>query len=290
MDSYITNLLLKYVHKAPAKPQLSPHRHHKINYGSKEQLVAEEDTSPKLNNEGIKRVQAIVWALFYYAWAVHNRLLLGLSAIGSQKAAATEQTAASIDQILDYVATYPNDGITYWASDMILEAHSDAGFKNYSKALSRAGAHIFLSENDPTPKWNGPILTIAQIIKFAMSSAAEAELGALYITAKEMVPIRQTLIEMGWKQPPSPIQTENSTADGVVNKTIIQRKSKSMDLRFHWLRCCESQEKSRFYWAPGQLNWGDYSTKHHPPIYHTNNRPRFAGYVNIFKNNKNINE
>ena len=44
--------------------------------------------------------------------------------------------------------------------------------------------------------WNGPILTIAQIIKFVMFSAAESELGALYITAKEMVPISQTLIEM----------------------------------------------------------------------------------------------
>ena len=90
MDGYIANLLLKYGHKAPSKPQLSPHRHRKINYGSKEQLVAEEDTGPKLNNDGIKRIQAIVRALFYYAREVHNRLLVGLSTIGSQQAAATE--------------------------------------------------------------------------------------------------------------------------------------------------------------------------------------------------------
>ena len=62
MEGYIANLLPKYDQKAPAKPQLSPHHHCKINYGSKEQLVAEEDTSPKLNNDGIKRVQAIVGA------------------------------------------------------------------------------------------------------------------------------------------------------------------------------------------------------------------------------------
>ena len=98
-----------------------------------------------------------------------------------------------------------------------------------------------------------------------------------------MIPVCQTLIEMGWKQPPSPIQTDNSTAAGVVNKTIIQRKRKSMDLRFYWLRCRELQGQFRFYLAPGHLNWGDYSIKHHPPIYHTNNRPLFAEYVNIFK-------
>ena len=41
-----------------------------------------------------------------------------------------------------------------------------------------------------------------------MSSAAEAELGAIFITAKELVPIRQALTDMGWPQPPTPIQTE----------------------------------------------------------------------------------
>ena len=192
--------------------------------------------------------------LLYYAWEVHNRLLVGLSAIGAQQLSATEQTTAAIDQILDHVSTYPNDGITYRSSDMILAAHSDAEFNNKSKARSRAGAHIFLSENDPKPEWNGAILTIAQIIKFVMSSASEAELGALYITAKEMVPIYQTSIDMGWKQPPSPIQTDDLTAAGVVNKTIIQRKIKSMYLRFHWIRFRESQGKFQFYWGPGHIN------------------------------------
>ena len=52
----------------------------------------------------------------------------------------------------------------------------------------------FLSENDPTPEWNAAVLTISQIIKFVISSAAEAELGALHIMAKEMVPTHQTFL------------------------------------------------------------------------------------------------
>ena len=78
--------------------------------------------------------------------------------------------------MLDYFATYSNDGIVYRASDMILAAHSDAGFHNESKWRSQSGAHVFLSEDDPIPRWNGPILSIAQVIKFVMTSAAEAEL------------------------------------------------------------------------------------------------------------------
>ena len=78
---------------------------------------------------------------------------------------------------------------------------------------------------------------IAHIIKLVMTSAAEAELGALFITAKEIIPLQQTLYEIGCLQPPSPVQDVNSTAEGIVNNTIVPRKIKSMDLRFYRLRC-----------------------------------------------------
>ena len=76
---------------------------------------------------------------------------------------------------------------------MVFCAHSDSGFNIENKGRSRAGAHIFLSENDAIPQWNGPVLTLAKIIYFVMSSASEAELGAMCITAQEMVAMRQNL-------------------------------------------------------------------------------------------------
>ena len=82
------------------------------------------------------------------------------------------------------MATYPNDGILFRKSDMILAAHADAGFMKCFLARSRAGTHIFFSVNEPKPKLNGPVLTIAQIIKTVMESAAEAEMAALFITSK----------------------------------------------------------------------------------------------------------
>jgi hypothetical protein len=130
-----------------------------------------------------------------------------------------------MNQLLDYLTMYPDNGSTYRASNMILCAHADAGFNNKSKGCSQAGAHIFVSKNEPFPKHKGPILSISQIMKFVMSSAAEAELSALYTTAKEMVPLQQTLIEIGWPQPCTPIQTENSTVNGVTNLTIVPQKT-----------------------------------------------------------------
>ena len=148
---------------------------------------------------------------------------------------------------------------------MVLCEHSDSRLHNDSKGRSRAGALFFLSENDSMPRWNGPVPTIAKIIKFLMSSASEAELGAMFITAQEMLAMQQKLQEMKWPHPKSPLQTDNSAAARVVNNIIVPKKLKTMDRRLHWLRCREAQGQFRYYWASGNLNWGDYSTKHHPP-------------------------
>ena len=74
-----------------------------------------------------------------------------------------------------------------------------------------------------------------------MSSASETELGAMLITAQEMVAMRQTLQEMKWPHPKPPLQIDNSSAAGMVNNTIVPRKLKTMDRRLHWLRCREAQ-------------------------------------------------
>jgi hypothetical protein len=155
--------------------------------------------------------------------------------------------------------------------------HMDTGFLNETNSHSCAGAHIYLSENDPFPRINGTVLSIAQIIKFVMASAAESELAAFFVTAREMIPHRQTLIAMGWPQPKSPIQTNNSITAGVTNKTIVPHRAKMMDMRLWWLRCRGSQNQFRYYWDAGSKNWTDYHTKHHPDTYHEAHRLTHAG-------------
>ena len=59
-----------------------------------------------------------------------------------------------------------------------------------------------------------------------MSSAAEAECAGLYLNAHESVPMRTKLIELDHPQPKdyTPICTDNSTAAGIMNKTVKQKK------------------------------------------------------------------
>ena len=70
-----------------------------------------------------------------------------------------------------------------------------------------------------------------------MGSAAEAEPGGLFLNDKETIDLREMLQEMGHPQnEPTLIQTDNSKATGISNNTIKQRRSKAMDMRFHWVR------------------------------------------------------
>ena len=104
-----------------------------------------------MDNQGTKRVQGIVCALLYYALAVDNKLLVSLSAIILHQSTTTQRTNDAINQILDYCATYSANGILYRSRNMVLFAHSDAGFHNESKGHRIAGDHIFFSKNDACP-------------------------------------------------------------------------------------------------------------------------------------------
>ena len=101
-----------------------------------------------------------------------------------------------------------------------------------------------------------------------MASAAEAEYGALFLNGQAAVPIRTTLIEMYHTQPPTPIQVENPTAMVIANKRIKQKRSKAMDMRFHWIQDIILQEHFNVFWKPGPTNLGYYHSKHHPTTHH----------------------
>ncbi len=188
-----------------------------------------------------KYKQQIIGTFLYYDRAVDSTILTALSLIASNQAKPTKETMSNTKFFLDYAASNQDAIITYHASGMVLVVHSDASYLSKPKAGSCAGGPFFMSSDIANPEDNGAVLNIAQIIKAVMSSAAEAELGALYINTHEAVPMHLLLAEMGHIQPPTPTQTDNSLALGVVNSNIQPRRTKAMDMQFDWLRCHENQ-------------------------------------------------
>ena len=95
-------------------------------------------------------------------------------------------------------------------------------------------------------------------MKNAMSSAAEAEIGALSINTRQAIPAKRALKDMGHKQPASPIQTDNTTALGFVTKSLNPKETKSTDMKYWWLREKSDQEQFKYYWNKGKQNHADY--------------------------------
>ena len=130
---------------------------------------------------------------------------------------------------------------------MILAVHSDASYLSEAKARSRSGGHFYPTNQNDEEFSNGAVLTLSSIIKHVLASASEAELAAMFYNSREAIPLRITLEEMGHPQPQTPITVDNSTAHGITQDTMVPKRSKAMDTRFHWLRCREAHKQINFY-------------------------------------------
>ena len=126
--------------------------------------------------------------------------------------------------------------IRFFASEMILQVHSDASYMNETKSLSKASGHYFLGNNIKSGKpifLNGTIHTFCKITGVA-AFAAEAELGRIFLNTQETVKLRTDIQELGHTQPPTPIHTDNTTAMVIIHKTIKQQQSRAMNMRYFW--------------------------------------------------------
>ena len=150
---------------------------------------------------------------------------------------------------------------------MVLKLHRDSSYLNAVGARSRQGGHFFLSNKSDPEILNGAILHLAAIMIMVLSSA-EAEFGALFHNTKEATPLRTTLEELRHPQPPTPVLVDNSTAVGLANDTVTQRRSRAIDMCFYWVRDRVDQNQFHVYWAPAHFNLADYFTKHHTPSHH----------------------
>jgi hypothetical protein len=283
MPGYVSNAHIKFQHDAPKHPQHTPSRYVTPVYGANTQH-ATKDEAPPLTATQCLTIQKVTGSVLYYAWAVDTTVLMPLNDIATEQTKVTEKTQAATNQLLDYLATHPDATIRYHASDMILHIHSDASYLSVSNARSHLGGLFFLGNKHPHQyKLYGSILNVAAVIKNVVASAAESEVGACFQNAQSGAPLRVTLTELGHIQPPTPLRTDNSTAFGILNETIKQKRSKAMVMRYHWLTDRVRQKQFDVYWRPGRENLGDYHTKHHSAQHHKDMRGVILHQANILQ-------
>ena len=85
-----------------------------------------------------------------------------------------------------------------------------------------------------------------------ISSAAEDKLRRKFNNRKAATDMEQDLITSDQKQPVTPLKMDNYTLEGFVNLGMKQKKrSKTWDMKWHWLRDREVLEQLRLYWYRG---------------------------------------
>jgi hypothetical protein len=272
MPGYVSKALSKFQHDAPNHPQHTLSIYVTPVSGAKTQYATKDETPP-LTAKQCLTIQKFTFSVLYYARAVDPTVLMPLNDIATEKTKATEKTQAAKTQLFDYLATHLDATIRYHASDMILHLHSNASYLSVSNARSRLGGLFFCGDKSPQEdNLNGSILNVGSIIKNVVASAAESEVGACFQNAQSYAPLRVTLAELGHIQPTTPLRTDNSTAFGILNETIKQKRSKAMDTRYHCLTDRVRQKQFDVYWRPGRENLGDYHTTHHSAQHHKDMR------------------
>jgi hypothetical protein len=109
---------------------------------------------------------------------------------------------------------------------------------------------------------------LSTIISTVVDSATAAEYAALFIAAQVATSLRLTLADLGYPQKPTTIICDNECAVGIANDSFTQKRSKTIDMRYHWIRDQVKLKNFKVDWRPGNENLADFFTKAHPVNYH----------------------
>ena len=105
-----------------------------------------------------------------------------------------------------------------------------------------------------------------RIPRHVVASTYKAEVREIFHNRQTDAPLRITIKKLGSTQPPTPIKTDNSSAEGY--HYFKKKRSKAMDIKFYWMQDRVRQKDSFVYWKPVSQKWGitSHNITHHTTI------------------------
>ena len=164
-------------------------------------------------------------------------------------------------RILRYLATTSNHALEWTRTDhppgspLELRAHVDSDWANdQDHRRSRTGYVISINEN--------PISFATALQPKTASSTAVAEYIALASAVKELIHIKQLLQELGFSIAlPMNMEEDNTTCIHIATNPTSPRKTRHIDIRYHFLRDYISNGSIRVRYIPSALQLADILTK-----------------------------
>jgi len=264
MPKYVDAGIARFCPDGAPKPSKTPGIYVQPTFGAPD-MGATVDTTPLVSASEKQFIQEVVGYFLFYARMIDHLMLPSLTFISKKQSAPTEATLAATHKFLGYAAAHPDLRVTVNASDMILTVISDGSHLSQEKAGSIAGGLHYLGNLGASHyKLNAPILAICSSIATVCGAASETEYASLYINAQHAYFERAILHALGYKQPPTRLFADNMAAVGIANDTVKLRRSKAIDMRYHWIRDRVRQGVFEVIWSQGKDNVADYFTKLQP--------------------------
>jgi len=170
--------------------------------------------------------------------------------LGFEQASTTESILPKARRLLEYAPAYPDSELVFCKSKIEHIVKTVASYNFRKRAFLVAGLLIYFGyttnslqpDGTPTPE-NDAIIYCSVVMDVIISSAGEGEYDVGFIAAPHAVNARTIAKELGHPQPATPILCDNSFVRNLTTDSCKQRRSKVIDMRFHWLRDRVRQNK-----------------------------------------------
>ena len=261
IPDYIPKLLQRFFPNQVIRGAASPAVYVPPHYGASVQEATADETPP-LSPAETTLLQEQIGSLLFYARAVDCTMLTATNHASSEQAKPTQRVLNMVKRVLQYAAAHPNHELVYRACDMQLRIQSDASYLSRSDARSVAGGLFYCGNCDDTRTLNGPLLAVSSIIPTVCASVAEAEYAACFMNGQHGTWLRTILAALGYPQrTATPMLCDNKCAVGIATNSMKAKRSKAIDMRYHWIRDRISQGEFNVLWIQGADNIADFFTK-----------------------------
>ena len=208
-----------------------------------------------VNPELRRRFQMIIGSLLYIMLGTRPDIAFAVTLLSRHAANPSQDHLNKALYICRYLLGTRNYALVFdGATGYGLEAYTDSDWgTDPTSRRSTTGYYLTLA--------NGIFSWVSRTQKTIALSSTEAEYMALSDCSRQVVWIKQLLQEIGINLGPIPICGDNQGSIFMANNPITEKRSKHIDIRYHYIREVVAEKKVELFFIPGDDNPADLFTK-----------------------------
>ena len=173
--------------------------------------------------------QSLIGSLLYLSTATRPDIAYAVSVLSRFTVAPTETHLTAAKRVLRYLKFTPELGISYSRSGSKPVGYSDSSWADDDTRHSTSGV-VFMYAG-------GPVLWLSKRQSVVALSTAEAEYVAAFDATREAAWLRQLYLDItGCECTPLTLYIDNTSAICIANNSATTKRSKHMDVRYHYVR------------------------------------------------------